>query len=110
VNCATRIPDGPVWNRGSAADGASASEGLYPDFKERERGNADPGRGDPQTSRSTYELNDFSPQVKRKCYEFHKFSFQLSHMFKRNYIVLTQDIIFDYLTTGKKSPVLKLNY
>ena len=25
-------------------------------------------------------------------------------------IVLTQDIIFDYLTTGKKSPVLKLNY
>jgi len=25
-------------------------------------------------------------------------------------IVLTQDIIFDYLTTGKKSPVLNLNY
>jgi len=25
-------------------------------------------------------------------------------------IVLPQDIIFDYLTTGKKSPVLKLNY
>jgi len=25
-------------------------------------------------------------------------------------IVLTQDIIFDYLKTGKKSPVLKLNY
>ena len=25
-------------------------------------------------------------------------------------IVLTQDIMFDYLTTGKKSPVLKLNY
>jgi hypothetical protein len=25
-------------------------------------------------------------------------------------IVLTQDIIFDYFTTGKKSPVLKLNY
>jgi hypothetical protein len=25
-------------------------------------------------------------------------------------IVLTQDIIFDYITTGKKSPVLKLNY
>jgi len=25
-------------------------------------------------------------------------------------IVLTHDIIFDYLTTGKKSPVLKLNY
>ena len=25
-------------------------------------------------------------------------------------IVLTQDIVFDYLTTGKKSPVLKLNY
>lgn len=25
-------------------------------------------------------------------------------------IVLTQDIIFDYLMTGKKSPVLKLNY
>jgi hypothetical protein len=24
-------------------------------------------------------------------------------------IVLTQDIIFDYLTTGKKSPALKLN-
>ena len=25
-------------------------------------------------------------------------------------IVLTQDIIFDFLTTGKKSPVLNLNY
>ena len=25
-------------------------------------------------------------------------------------IVLTQDIIFDYIMTGKKSPVLKLNY
>ena len=25
-------------------------------------------------------------------------------------IVLTQDIIFDYLMTGNKSPVLKLNY
>ena len=25
-------------------------------------------------------------------------------------IVFTQDIIFDYLTIGKKSPVLKLNY
>ena len=25
-------------------------------------------------------------------------------------IVLTRDIIFDYLMTGKKSPVLKLNY
>ena len=25
-------------------------------------------------------------------------------------IVLTQDIIFDYLTTGKKSPILNLNY
>jgi len=25
-------------------------------------------------------------------------------------IVLTQDIIFDFLKTGKKSPVLKLNY
>jgi hypothetical protein len=25
-------------------------------------------------------------------------------------IVLTQDIIFDHLATGKKSPVLKLNY
>ena len=25
-------------------------------------------------------------------------------------IVLTQDIIFDYLTNGKKSPVLRLNY
>ncbi len=24
--------------------------------------------------------------------------------------VLTQDIIFDFLRTGKKSPVLKLNY
>ena len=25
-------------------------------------------------------------------------------------IVLTQDMIFDYLMAGKKSPVLKLNY
>ena len=25
-------------------------------------------------------------------------------------IVLTQDIIFDYLVTGKKNSVLKLNY
>jgi len=25
-------------------------------------------------------------------------------------IVLTQDIIFDYLTTGRKSPILNLNY
>jgi predicted Rdx family selenoprotein len=26
------------------------------------------------------------------------------------YIVLTQDIIFDYIKTGKSSPVLNLNY
>jgi hypothetical protein len=25
-------------------------------------------------------------------------------------MILTQDIIFDYIRTGKKNPVLKLNY
>ena len=90
ANCAMRIPDGPVLNRGSVADGASASEGLYPDFKERERGDAAPGRCDPRTSRSTYKLDDLSLQVKRKCYESHKFPSQLSHTFKRIYTQNTE--------------------